>query len=209
MPPETAGWNGGKIHRPGPLRTLERRIESMASYRRKGKVWYFRFVDADGIQHERKGCTDRRETEGMAASAEAEAAKIRGGYIDPKDPAYLDHERRPLADHLVDFQAALQAKGGTIRHAKVTTYRARRVLDLGACPSIRLCSRIAHGFRWALAFSATAPALGAHYPPLNSSRRCRSGAKSSEDCGSSRSVATRPTPSPVLVTKTCGFPARI
>src|SRR5271157_1506861 len=80
---------------------------------------------------------------------------------------------------------------------------------LGACPSIRLCSRIAHGFRWALAFSATAPALGAHYPPLNSSRRCRSGAKSSEDCGSSRSVATRPTPSPVLVTKTCGFPARI
>jgi len=38
--------------------------------------------------------------------------------------------------------------------------------------------------------------------PLNSSRRCRSGAKSSEDCGSSRSVATRPTLSPVLVTKT-------
>ena len=36
---------------------------------------------------------------------------------------------------------------------------------LGACPSIRLCSRIAPGFRWALAFSATAPALGAHYPP--------------------------------------------
>src|SRR5271157_5278774 len=30
---------------------------------------------------------------------------------------------------------------------------------LGACPSIRLCSRIAPGFRWALAFSATAPAL--------------------------------------------------
>src|SRR4051812_5147513 len=130
MPPETAGWNGGMIHRPGPLGTHQRRTGSMASYRRKGKGWYFRFVDADGKQHERKGCSDRRETEGMAAPAEAEAAKVRGGYIDPKDPAYLDHERRALADHLTDFQAALRAKGGTIRHAKVTTYRARRVLEL-------------------------------------------------------------------------------
>src|SRR5271157_5689516 len=91
----------------------------------------------------------------------------------------------------------------------VLTPREPQYSPLGACPSIRLCSRIAPGFRWALAFSATAPALGAHYPPLNSSRCCRSGAKSSEGCGSSRSVATRPTPSPVLVTKTCGFPARI
>jgi hypothetical protein len=50
-------------------------------------------------------------------------------------------------------------------------------------------------------------ALGAHCP-LNLPRRCRSGAKSSEDCGSNISVATRPIPSPVLATETCGFPAR-
>src|SRR5271157_1976666 len=114
----------------------------------------------------------------------------------------------------VDRVAAHQSrwaftKGDDMPKLSLDEFRRYGFAMLGACPSICLCSRIAPGFRWALAFSATAPALGAHYPPLNSSRRCRSGAKSSEDCGSSRSVATRPTPSPVLVTKTCGFPARI
>ncbi len=45
---------------------------------------------------------------------------------------------------------------------------------LGACPSIRLCSRIAPGFRWALAFSATAPRTARTIPP--STRRGATGA---------------------------------
>ena len=28
----------------------------MASFRKKGKVWYYRFVDAKGVKRERKGC---------------------------------------------------------------------------------------------------------------------------------------------------------
>ena len=44
--------------------------------------------------------------------------------------------------------------------------------------------------------------------PLNLPRRCRSGARSSKDCGSSISVATRPTLSPGLATETCGSLAR-
>ena len=31
----------------------------MASFRKHGKVWYYRFTDADGIKRERKGCSDR------------------------------------------------------------------------------------------------------------------------------------------------------
>jgi hypothetical protein len=79
---------------------------------------------------------------------------------------------------------------------------------LGACPSIIPCSRFATGFCWASAWSASAQ-TSARTIPLNTSRRCRSGAKSSEDCASSISVATRLTPSPILATETCGFPARI
>jgi hypothetical protein len=78
---------------------------------------------------------------------------------------------------------------------------------LGACPNICSCSRMAAGFRWALAFSASAQPC-ARTIPLNLPRRCRSGARSSKDCGSSISVATRPTLSPGLATETCGFPAR-
>jgi hypothetical protein len=79
----------------------------MASFRKIGRNWFYRFIDAGGVQRERKGCPDRRETEGMAAAAEAEAAKIRCGYIDPKDRGYRDHEARPIGDHLDDFQTAL------------------------------------------------------------------------------------------------------
>ena len=51
------------------------------------------------------------------------------------------------------------------------------------------------GLRWALAFSASAQPP-ARTLPLNSRWRCCTAAKSSADCGSSRSVATRLRPSP-------------
>ena len=97
--------------------------------------------------------------------------------------------------------------GAIIRHFPVAL-RTEDVKSLGDRPSIRLCSRFAPRFRGAMAFSASAQP-SARTVPLKTSRRCRSGAKSSADCASSRSVATRLTPSPVLATETCGFPARI
>ena len=96
----------------------------------------------------------------------------------------------------------------TDRLGRVAVDEFMRVNGLGDRPSIRPCSRFAPRFRWAMAFSASAQP-SARTVPLNTSRRCRSGAKSSEDCASSISVATRLTPSPVLATETCGFPARI
>src|SRR5512135_1941609 len=102
----------------------------MASFRKLGRNWFYRYVDANGVQRERKGCPDRRATEGMAAAAEAEVAKIKTGIIDPKAVAYGNHEARPLADHLADFRKALEDKGGTRKHAVVTAHRAGRVLTL-------------------------------------------------------------------------------
>jgi hypothetical protein len=39
---------------------------AMASLRKRGKVWYYRFVDEHRAKVERKGCSDRRVTEEMA-----------------------------------------------------------------------------------------------------------------------------------------------
>src|SRR5271154_1045 len=101
----------------------------MASFRKIGRNWFYRFTDGDGIQRERKGCPDRRETEGMAAAAEAEAANVRHGYVDPKARGYRDHEARPLADHLDAFQAHLANKGTTGRkHPHITRNRVEKVL---------------------------------------------------------------------------------
>ncbi len=102
----------------------------MASFRKVKQNWYYRFVDAVGKQREFKGCPDRRATEAMAAAAEAEAANVRNGYVDPKARGYRDHGARPLAEHLDAFQAMLAAKGGTVKHAGVTRNRAERIIDL-------------------------------------------------------------------------------
>jgi len=99
----------------------------MASIRRRGKIWYYAYIDADGIRRERKGCSDRRETERMAAHAEAEAAKIRAGLADPKDIARRDHAKAPLAQHLRDWEASMAAKGLTPRHVAMFAARANRL----------------------------------------------------------------------------------
>src|SRR4051812_9615317 len=77
-------------------RPRTRRNERMASFRKKGKVWYFRFTDAEGVKRERKGCPDRRATEEMARKAETEAAKVRAGMVSPEDVRVAEHVRRSL-----------------------------------------------------------------------------------------------------------------
>src|SRR5918997_2656726 len=108
----------------------------MASFRKIGRNWFFRYIDADGIQRERKGCPDRRETEGMAAALEAEATKIRAGLIDPKAIGYRDHEARTLADHVADLHAFLTAKGSTPQHASLTRNRVARLIELSRARSV-------------------------------------------------------------------------
>ncbi len=102
----------------------------MATLTKRGRNWFYRFTDADGRRVMRKGCSDRRETERLAAAAESEAAKIKAGLIDPKAVAYRDHDARDVSAHLDDYQAALLAKGGTAKHAAKSRNRAARVLTL-------------------------------------------------------------------------------
>ena len=102
----------------------------MASFRKRGRVWFFRYFDASGVRHERKGCPDRRATEAMAASLETEAAQIKAGLIDPKALGFRAHENRPLADHLADWRGGMLAAGKGPRHAGQFHTRAARVVAL-------------------------------------------------------------------------------
>jgi integrase len=101
----------------------------MASFRKHGKVWYYRFVDADGEKVERKGCSDRRVTEDIARDKESEAARIRGG-LDPKELGYRSHAAIPLSDHITAWAQSLEAKSATSKHVDLFTRRARRVVAL-------------------------------------------------------------------------------
>lgn len=104
----------------------------MAYYRKRGATWYFTIIGADGRKIERPGCSNRRETEAMAAAAEAEAAKIRSGFVDARALAVLSHGKAPLSRHLSDWQADMLSRGDTGKHAKLYADRARRLLAL-AC----------------------------------------------------------------------------
>jgi hypothetical protein len=78
------------------------KLRKVQKLRKRGKVWYYRFTDADSIKREAKGCTDKRATEEMARAAESEAAKARAGLNDPRELAYRKHDGCPLAEHLGD-----------------------------------------------------------------------------------------------------------
>jgi integrase len=108
----------------------------MASLRKRGHVWFYRYVDGDGVQRERRGCGDRRETEGLAAAAEAEAAKVRAGFVSAKDLGWRTQEARPIDDHLSDWHADMIARGRTCKHADLSRNRASRVLGLSRARKI-------------------------------------------------------------------------
>jgi len=101
----------------------------MASLRKRGRIWYFAFIDADGRRVTRKGCTDKRATEELARDAESQAAKIKAGLIDPRDLARLEHAARPIGEHLEAFRLQLATKGSSPKHIATTIQQARRLID--------------------------------------------------------------------------------
>ena len=86
------GESGCNQTRPLVRPPVDEGDEPMASLRKRGRVWYYRYIDSDGVRHECKGCPDRRETEAMAAALEAEATKVKAGLIDPKALGFRAHE---------------------------------------------------------------------------------------------------------------------
>ena len=109
----------------------------MASLRKRGRVWYFSFIDQDGRPSERKGCPDKRVTEELARAAESEAARIKAGLVDTKELARIVHSGHPLDDHFTEYRASLIAKGATEKHANLASYRFRRVASVAKIDDYR------------------------------------------------------------------------
>lgn len=104
----------------------------MASvFRPAGQAKYLiEYTDETGKRRKKTGATDKAVTERMARDLENRVALRREGIVDPKDEAYRAHEAVPLSRHIADFKASLLAKGGTARHAKVSAYRALRIIEM-------------------------------------------------------------------------------
>src|SRR4051794_12183779 len=92
----------------------------MASYRKRGRVWYYRYTDEFGIKREEKGCTDRQATLELSRDAETRVARIKAGQIDPKAERIVIDGRRPIGEHVEDFIASLRMAGRNGQHISQT-----------------------------------------------------------------------------------------
>ena len=104
---------------------LHRLTKDGRNYLRPSKRWYFDCRDAAGAVRRVKGFADLKATEQLAADTERKASRVRAGFTDPAE----EHARRPLADHLKDYAAALEAKGNTADHCQLTTGRVAALLS--------------------------------------------------------------------------------
>lgn len=100
----------------------------MASLRKRGKVWYYRFVDENGHRCEVRGCADKRETLNLATAAEARAAKLREGFIDHQSEKVAAAGRRAIREHLAEWRQALLDRGNTGTYARLQFKRVTKLV---------------------------------------------------------------------------------
>jgi excisionase family DNA binding protein len=89
------------------------------------RKWYVEVRDAAGVLKKVAGFTDKEATQQLAAELERRAARQQVGLVDP----YEVHRRRPLAEHLIDFQTALRAKGNSPDYVELVVSRLRALAD--------------------------------------------------------------------------------
>lgn len=99
----------------------------MASLRKRGQTWYYRFQDEHGKPVERKGSRNKRVAQEMATEAESLANRIRQGLLDPADLAARKEAGRPLMEHLIEWDRSMRARELGDDHAILFGYRARAV----------------------------------------------------------------------------------
>lgn len=90
-----------------------------------------KYLGSDGLwQTEGTKIADRDTAKQYAAMLETSAHKRRTGMVDPADERYLAEGRKPLAKHLADFRANLEARGNTTKHAYETFTQATKLVGL-------------------------------------------------------------------------------
>lgn len=94
--------------------------------------WYVEFMDENGKQKHKAGYTDRRATETLAEEIQQRIDRIRAGTYS----ADMDHAKKPLAEHIDDFERFMRSKGGTDRHVKESVSQIRRVMTAAKCHRI-------------------------------------------------------------------------
>lgn len=90
----------------------------------KSKKWWGRFRD-DGIEKRVPLATDKAAAQAMLTELIRKAERRAAGVTDRFD----EHRKRPVEEHLNDFEKHLRAKGVSDEQVKLVGYRARRIFE--------------------------------------------------------------------------------
>jgi integrase len=87
--------------------------------------WYGEYSDADGITRRVPLSADKAAAQQMLARLVHKAEMGRAGSRDP----FEEHRKRPLTEHLTDWEASLYANGRGEEYVKLKLARVRAILD--------------------------------------------------------------------------------
>ncbi|KKM14904.1 hypothetical protein LCGC14_1701440, partial [marine sediment metagenome] len=87
--------------------------------------WWIRFEDAAGERQEVPGYVDKTSSEALMVELVRKAERGQAGIGDPLEA----DRKRPLADHIADFEMHLASKDNTPDHVALTVQRVRSVVD--------------------------------------------------------------------------------
>ena len=93
--------------------------------REKSKTYWGRVPDANGKPRPVALCDGAEGAEVMLAEMKQRARRAARGDGDP----YEDHRKRPLSEHLEDFEAFLESKGNTASHVSLTVNRVSAAIE--------------------------------------------------------------------------------
>src|SRR5260370_32829025 len=80
----------------------------------KSEIWYGKYKAADGAFVRVPLCSDKTASKQILAKLVTDAKLAQHGLGD----AFENHRKRPLVEHLADFEAYLQAKGAGAKHVR-------------------------------------------------------------------------------------------
>lgn len=93
--------------------------------KKRTSKWYAWYRTPDGRTFRVPLCHDKAVALTMLADLIRKAERDQTGLSDP----FEDHRKRPLAEHLADFEADLRARGVTVKQIKLKLTRIRRILE--------------------------------------------------------------------------------
>jgi integrase len=99
--------------------------EDGTKVRREYRCYYVDYTLPNGERQTVKGYTDQKATEQLAARLEREAAQGNEGLADPR----AESRKRPLADHLANFRAHLEAKNNAPRYVQQVVAHCQAAFD--------------------------------------------------------------------------------